>query len=333
MTLKSLPLVDSFGRNHNYLRVSVTDSCNLRCSYCYPQKINRKNRTRQILSFEEIIRLVRLFAGMEVNKIRLTGGEPLMRENAVGLVEQIVGIPGIETVGLTTNGVLLKENIHALKRAGLSALNVSLDTLRPERFARITGRNQFHTVRESLFSALEEGFAPLKLNTVIIRGFNDDEFLDFVALACRMQISVRFIEYMPFSSNLWRNEDFVSCIQMRQVIERHYRLIPLRELPEKRAVAREYGIEGFNSRVGFIAPLSSKFCSHCSRLRLTSDGYLKLCLHHPEEVDLASALRSGLSDELLAEIIYAGLKRKPEAHQASELGKPAGERTMAEMGG
>ena len=326
-------LVDSFGRTHNYLRVSVTDRCNLRCSYCCPQKISRKTRCQQALSFEQIIRLVRLLARMGVNKVRLTGGEPLMRENVVRLVEQIAGIPGIETMGMTTNGVLLKDNLAALKKAGLSALNISLDTLRPERFAQITGRNRFHKVRESLLSALKEGFAPLKLNTVIIRGFNNDELRDFVALACRLKISVRFIEYMPFSSNLWQNEDFVSFMEMKQVIENRYRLIPPGEPPDKSAVAREYRIHGAEGRVGFITPLSSKFCQYCSRLRLTFDGHLKLCLHHPEEIDLGFALRAGLSDELLAEMIYAGLKKKPEAHRASEGGKPVDERTMAEMGG
>ena len=333
MSPKLPPRVDSFGRTHNYLRVSVTDRCNLRCSYCGPKGVDRTTQCRETLSFAEIIRLVRLFAGIGVNKVRLTGGEPLMRENIVQLMEQIVRIPGIETVGITTNGVLLKDKLHALKKAGLSALNVSLDTLRPGRFSQITGRNQFHRVRESLHAALDEGFVPLKINTVIIRSLNDDELVDFVELACQRPISVRFIEYMPFSSNLWRNEDFVSWSQMRQVIERRYRLNPLRGQPEESTVAREYGIDGFSGRVGFITPLSSKFCHRCSRLRLTSDGHLKPCLHHPEEIDLAYPLRAGLSDKELTEMICAGLRKKPKEHEAVAGVKLTGERTMAEMGG
>ena len=333
MIPKAPPLVDSFGRTHHYLRVSVTDRCNLRCSYCYPTSVDRRTQCRETLGFAGITRLVRLFARMGMDKVRLTGGEPLMRENLEQLVEQIVHIPGIKTVGMTTNGVLLKEKLEVLKEAGLSSLNVSLDTLRPERFARITGRDQYHRVHESLDKALDEGFSPLKLNTVIIRGFNDDELLDFVDLACRAPIRVRFIEYMPFNSNLWRNEDIVSWSQMREIIERRYRLYPLREGPEKSAVAREYAIEGFSGRVGFIAPLSSGFCEHCSRLRLTADGHLKLCLHHPQEIDLASALGAGFSDEQLADMIYAGLKEKPEAHEAGGGGNLAGKRTMAETGG
>lgn len=333
MVSKLPQLVDSFGRTHNYLRVSVTDRCNLRCSYCDPQGVSRRTQCRETLSFAEIIRLVRLFAGMGVVKVRLTGGEPLIRENIEQLVERVVRIPGIETVGLTTNGVLLKDKLHALKKAGLSALNISLDTLRPERFSRITGRNQFHRVRESIDAALDEGFVPLKINTVIIRSLNDDELVDFVELACKAPISVRFIEYMPFSSNLWRNEDFVSWSQMRQVIERRYRLNPLRGRSEENTVAREYGIDGFTGRVGFITPLSSKFCHRCSRLRLTSDGHLKLCLHYPEEIDLVSPLRAGLSDKELAEMICSGLRKKPKEHEAVASVKLKGERKMAEMGG
>jgi len=286
-----------------------------------------------LLSFAEILRLVRLLAGMGVNKVRLTGGEPLLREDIEHLVAELAIIPGIKTLGLTTNGVLLQERLRALKEAGLSLLNVSLDTLRPERFEKITLHNHYHRVRQNLEAAIEAGFSPLKLNTVIVKGFNEDEILDFVELARARPLNVRFIEYMPFDSNLWRYEDFVSCRQVRKLIERKYTLIPLERDLHAPDVAREYRIKGFRGTIGFIAPLSDQFCRNRNRLRLTADGCLKLCLHHQLEIDLAEPLRSGASDAELERIIRTGLKNKPAGHRAFEAVGAKGGRSMRQLGG
>jgi cyclic pyranopterin phosphate synthase len=334
MNLKSAPLVDSFGRRHTYLRLSVIGRCNLHCVYCQPQEEAGKAAGREdLLSFAEIVRLAGLFSRLGVTKLRLTGGEPLMRENIAHLIRELRLIPGIEEIGLTTNGVLLQELIADLKDAGLKALNLSLDTLRPERFLKIAGEGFYRQVMEGFKAALAESFEPLKLNTVIIRGLNDDELLDFVELARERPVHVRFIEYMPFRSNKWRLDNFISALEMKAIITKKYALVPEPAGENGSLVAREYRIDGFRGAVGFISPLSAHFCNYCNRLRVTADGSLKLCLYHPEEISLSKAMRQGATDQELEKLIRSSLERKPLAHPSAEILKTLEDRAMSEMGG
>jgi len=329
------PLVDSFGRQHTYLRISVTDRCNLRCIYCMPpQGINIRKR-EEILNFDEIERVSRIFAEMGVTKIRLTGGEPLVRKNLPNLISRLANLPGIETIGMTTNGVLLKENAHLLKDSGLTKLNISLDTLRPDRFEHIALRNHYVDVQVGINMALAAGFVPLKLNVVVMKGINDDEILDFVEFVRDKPINVRFIEYMPFKFNQWNHARFISYQEMKKRIERHHQLLPLLEKPVPSAVAKDFRIGGFVGTVSFITPMSDHFCDGCNRLRLMADGSIKSCLFHPAEVNLLSTLRSGASDETIAELIHDAVKLKPKAHPRMDDAKGATfeNRTMIEIGG
>ncbi len=327
-------LIDSFGRAQTYLRVSVTDRCNLRCHYCMPSQGVLCRSRSEILSFEEITRLVRVFAQLGISKVRLTGGEPLVRHDIERLVSDISAVPGIETVGMTTNGVLLERHASGLGRAGLKLLNVSLDSLRPQRFANITLKDEYHRVRRGIDAALSAGIRPIKLNTVVIRGVNDDELLDFVEMTRDNSISVRFIEFMPFKDNRWSVENYVSSQQMRQVISRKYRLIGPRKEATPGSVARQYSIEGHAGTVGFISPLSDHFCGSCIRLRLTSDGFLKTCLYSGALVDLRRVLRSrGTSDVKLTAAIVRAVDAKAYKHPPTAELAGNKNQNMVEIGG
>lgn len=326
-------LTDSFGRAHTYLRVSVTDRCNLRCRYCQPEGFVWKDRA-EILSYDEIHRLVRLFAAMGVRKVRLTGGEPTIRREVEHLVSLLAGTPGIETVGLTTNGVLLREKAAPLRAAGLttSALNVSLDTLRPERFVEITGEDRLGDVLAGLEAALAAGFAPVKVNVVVMGGVNDDELCDFVELARARPIHVRFIEHMPFRGNGWHATGFVPQQAMMREIQRRYRLEPIADA-DPAAAAVEFGSPALRGRVGFISPLSAHFCGRCTRLRLTADGALRSCLFAREEISLRDLLRQRATDEALAQAVRATVEKKAWCHPPeAELAAAAG-RSMIQIGG
>lgn len=327
-------LLDAFHRQHNYLRISVTDRCNLRCHYCMPAEgIMLKERTG-ILNFDEIVRLTRIFAGMGVKKVRLTGGEPLVRRNLPDLIARLAEIPHIKTVGMTTNGVLLPRYVAELKTAGLSRLNVSLDSLRPERFAHISRRPHFHPVMKGIQAALDAGFSPLKINTVVMRGINDDELLDFVELVRNNPLNIRFIEYMPFKSNNWKKAGFIPYQEMKARISHKYSLRPGDGLTGNApGVARDYRIPGFRGQVSFISPISKHFCDSCSRLRLTAEGSLKTCLFSAAEVNLRDAIREGASNGQIQQIIQNGLQLKPWAHPSTEELLNTENRTMTEIGG
>ncbi|HLA38748.1 MAG TPA: GTP 3',8-cyclase MoaA [Candidatus Glassbacteria bacterium] len=327
-------LVDTFGRAHDYLRVSVTDRCNLRCSYCRPAGTEYTCGSKsRLLEFAEIERLVAIFARLGVRKVRLTGGEPLARAGIEELIQRLVRLSGIETVVMTTNGVLLAEKAVQLKAAGLAGLNVSLDTLRDERFQQITGSGAFYRVLGGIQVAKAAGFVPLKINSVVMRGVNDDELEDFVELARFAPLHVRFIEFMPYGANGWNREAFISWSEMKESIECHYRLAPAGGEGNSADVAREFTVEGFCGRIGFITPLTGKFCGDCTRLRLTSDGGFKPCLHNPDEIDLATPLRSGADDSRIAGLILESLKSKQYAHQALTGYPGAVVRSMVETGG
>ncbi len=312
-------LIDRYGRKHDYLRISLTGGCNLNCSYCRPPGgTDLPGETgRQGLGDDELIRLVRLFAGMGVRKVRLTGGEPLLRRGIEKLIERIAGIAGIRTVALTTNGTLLDGRLPGLVAAGISRLNVSLDSLDAGRFREITGADFFPSVWRGIETALAEPALELKLNTVVVRGINDHELADFVALTEDNEFTVRFIEYMPFGDNHWQPDRLVGW---REIARRIGEIFPLRQ-QGRQGVTRLYSVEGFSGRVGFIAPLTGCFCAGCSRLRLTADGRLRLCLHDRNELDLGAMIRSAAPDAHLSGAVLAALAGKVQGH-----GRSAGSR-------
>ena len=326
-------LIDFHGRVHTYLRVSVTDRCNLRCVYCMPPQGIEPKTPDEGMSLAEITRLVEIFARSGVNKVRFTGGEPLLRKDLAKLVARAAGISGLKTLALTTNGVLLAEHAAELRQAGITNLNISLDSLRPERFARISLRDYFHRVRSGIDTALELGFPRIRLNVVIVRGVNDDELIEFVQFVRDKPVCVRFIEYMPFRANRWDRSGFLSFDRMRTRIESRFQLVPCDSGNPDSNTARQYHIEGFQGRVGFITSLSEKFCANCNRLRLTADGRLKTCLFYPAEVNLIDRLRRGENDAAVAATITRAVAAKPRTHPPLERLISQGQRSMIEIGG
>lgn len=323
-------LVDDLGRKHTYLRVSVTDRCNLRCLYCAPDPPSPPRPPEDLLTLEEIARVARIFVSLGITKIRLTGGEPLVRPRIESLVEVLAATPGLDAVALTTNGLLLARHARALKAAGLSQLNVSLDTLRPERFARIALRDAYRAVREGIDAALGAGFASLKINVVVLEGINDDEILEFVEMARDRPFSVRFIEYMRFSCNRRRDARLVPYAAMRRRIEERYCLEPAAPPRAGAPVAREFRIQGFAGTIGFITPVSSRFCADCNRLRLMADGSLKTCLFVSPAASVREALRRGAPDAEIVRLIVEAVRTKGAPSPSS---CPACEHSMAEIGG
>lgn len=326
-------LVDQFGRTHTYLRISVTDRCNLRCVYCMPAGGIVTKPKDEILTFDEIDRIVHVFARLGITKIRLTGGEPLVRKDLTSLVARLARIPGIQKLGMTTNGVLLKQHALALKESGLTALNISLDTLRHGRFEQIALRSHYEDVFTGIQAALSAGFSPLKLNVVVMGGVNDDELLDFVEFVRDLPVNVRFIEYMPFKFNSWNTASFVSFARMKQTIEARYVLIPLEVEKGVAAVAKDFRIDGWVGSVSFITSMSEHFCDTCNRLRLTADGSIKSCLFHPSEVNLRYAIRNGGPEEIVEDMIRSAVILKPSGHAPVEQLVAADNRAMIAIGG
>lgn len=325
-------LVDSYHRAHTYLRISVTDRCNLRCRYCMPQEHMPFRPHAELLTFDEILRVAGIFARMGVRKVRLTGGEPLVRSGLPLLVEQLARMDGIETVGLTTNGVLLRHYAADLKRAGLQALNVSLDTLRPERFKAMTKQDEFSAVSDGIVAAKECGFNALKLNIVVIKGVNDDEILDFVRLTKDSPVNVRFIEYMPFESNHWSEAGFMPYSEMRDTIAGAYDLIPMAGA-DAHAVAKDFHVPGFSGKVSFITSMSEHFCAGCNRIRLTADGTVKPCLFSKAETNLRGILREHGSDAQLETAIREAVGAKWYSHPPVDTLCGLANRSMIQIGG
>jgi cyclic pyranopterin phosphate synthase len=324
-------LVDRFGRTHTYLRISVTDRCNLRCVYCMPAEGVAVRDKQEFLSFEEIERLAGIFVEMGINKIRITGGEPLVRRNLELLLQRLSALQGLETLAITTNAVLLAEKVEALRAAGVNALNISLDSLQPDRFREITLRDDFARVIRGLESAVELGFDSIKLNVVVMRGKNDDEILDFVDYVREKPVNVRFIEFMPFPHNAWCSDGVVSYREMRAVVESRYRITPL--CANAGDVAKDFALDGYPGTVSFITSMTDSFCSSCNRLRLTADGSLKSCLFYAPELSLRDAMRAGVADEALRQLILSALQQKPESHPPMEELASAANRSMVEIGG
>ena len=306
-------LQDTFGRTHNYLRISLTERCNLRCRYCMPPEGVDLNPREKLLTFEEIDRLARLFVGLGVDKIRLTGGEPLVRKEVDKVIRWVGAIEGLNHYAITTNGLLLPKKLPMLVESGISQINLSLDTLKPERFEEITLRKGFDLVMKSIPMSLEAGIKSLKINCVLMRGVNDDELVDFVKLTKDLPIEVRFIEYMPFSGNDWKTDLFMSYKEMIEIIEKELPTLT-RNDDGPNETSKTYSMPGYAGRVGFITSMSEDFCSGCNRIRLLADGALKVCLFGNAEVSLRDLMRDGASDEDVIEAIDAAINRKAAKH-------------------
>lgn len=320
-TAAPVGLADDHGRLHTYLRVSVTDRCNLRCLYCMPPGGAALRARAELLTDAEIVRLARVLAGLGISKIRLTGGEPTVRAGLPRLVRRLAELPGVATVALTTNGVRLAGSVGALREAGLAALNISLDTLRRERFRRIAGRDALSEVLAGIDAALAADIRPLKLNVVVMGGLNDDELVDFADFAQARPLEVRFIEFMPFKDNGWRAGAVVTCARMRARLAASRELRPLPAAPADGGAAtagRRCAVAGARGTLSFIAPMSAAFCAGCVRLRLTAAGELKTCLFHPPVLNLRDALRRGAADGELAALARAAVLDKPAARPADD---------------
>jgi cyclic pyranopterin phosphate synthase len=324
--------LDSFGRSINYLRISVTDRCNLRCLYCMPPEGVPQISHSEILSYEEIWTVVRVAAELGIYKIRLTGGEPLVRADSPKLIKMLSQIEGIEELSLTTNGTFLKKYALELKQAGLSRVNVSLDTLKPDKFRYITRLGKLKTVLEGIEAAKEAGFGPVKINTVVMRGINDDEILDFARMTYEDGWHVRFIELMPFKGVA----EFVPSVELRQHISLLGKLEPCPDSIEitGNGPAMYYRLAGARGTIGFISPLTEpSFCSRCNRMRLTSDGKLRPCLLGEDEIDLKIPLRNNASMEELKSLILKAVASKPEHHNLEGGNIRLVNRKMSQIGG
>ncbi|CAI5770799.1 cofactor biosynthesis 1 isoform X1 [Podarcis lilfordi] len=307
-------LTDGFGRQHNYLRISLTEKCNLRCQYCMPEEGVQLTPKSELLSTQEIITLARLFVKEGVDKIRLTGGEPLIRPDVIDIIAQMRKLEGLQTIAVTTNGINLARLLPRLKEAGLNAINISLDTLVPAKFEFIVRRKGFHKVMEGIQKALELGYDPVKVNCVVMRGLNEDELVDFVALTEKQPLDVRFIEYMPFDGNKWNFRKMVSYKEMLDTIKQKWPELEKVPCEEASSTAKAYKVPHFQGQVSFITSMSEHFCGSCNRLRITADGNLKVCLFGNAEVSLRDHLRSNASEEELVQIIGAAVGRKKKQH-------------------
>jgi len=323
---------DAFQRKINYLRISVTDRCNLRCVYCMPEEGVELSSHEEILSLEEILRVISSAVMVGIRKIRFTGGEPLVRKGITSLIERVNEIPEIDDIALTTNGILLPKMAEELKKAGLRRVNISLDTLTPDKFSHITRGGRLSDAWLGVETALETGFDPVKINTVIIRGFNDNEIYDFAQMTTKMPLNVRFIELMPIGvSDLRGRESFMATAELIEMLQKRYELAA--EKVAGNGPAKSYRIPGAVGTIGFISPISNHFCADCNRLRLTAEGQLRPCLQSPQEIDLKTPLRDGASPEELADVIRFAISSKPEKHNMEQAGWAGNRRCMTQIGG
>ena len=333
MISPSNQLVDSFGRPHNNLRISVTDRCNIRCVYCMPEVVEFLPRA-QLLSFEEIERFVRIAVTLGIDKIRLTGGEPLVRRDIPFLIEKLVAIPGVKDVGLTTNGILLAPVARTLREAGLKRINVSLDTMDPDRFLQLTRRSGLEQVIEGILAAKEAGFDPVKVNAIAMRGVTENDVVPLARFSRDHGLELRFIEYMPLDGgHLWEREKVLFAADIIDLLEQG--IGPLHPVVDQdpRAPALDYDWVDGGGRIGFIASVSRPFCLSCNRIRLTSDGKLRNCLFSLEETDIRSLLRSGAHDIAIADAILNSVAAKWEGHEINTARFIQPERMMHSIGG
>ena len=324
--------IDQYGRRLNYLRISLTDRCNFRCVYCMPEDMMFRPQS-ELMQDEEVLYFVRLFAGLGFDKFRLTGGEPTVRPHLVNLVRDIIATPGVESLSMTTNGVVLKRFAQTLAEAGLHRVNISLDTLDPKKFEVLTRRDSFEEVWGGIMAAEEAGLTPIKLNIVVVLGHNDDEVVDLARLTLDHAWQVRFIEMMPFGgATHFQQNQVVTAGDVKERIEVEMGQLEPANGGKLDGEARLYQLPGGLGTVGFISSVTQPFCASCSRARLTADGRLRLCLLREDEEDLLTPLRSGASAGDLRQLALKALWRKPWGHGLAE-GDVALNRAMSEIGG
>lgn len=328
------PLVDTLGRVHSNLRISVTDRCNLRCFYCMPDENVRFKPRREILSFEEIERFTRVVARMGVSKLRITGGEPLVRADMPKLIRNLSSIPGIDDVAMTTNGVLLAEQVAELHRAGLHRLNISLDGLREETFRQIARRDGLDRVLEGIFAAQRYAFRKIRLNAVTIRGLTEDEIVPLGQFARRHDLELRFIEFMPLDAEgNWRTDQVLSGEEIRVQLESAFGTLLPAKRPDPSQPAMDYVFADGHGRIGFINPVTQPFCGDCNRLRITAEGSVRNCLFSTVEWNARDVMRGGGSDQALAQLVRDCVYAKKPGHgiDSPDFVKP--ERAMYQIGG
>jgi len=327
-------LIDRFGRLHNNLRVSVTDRCNIRCFYCMPADNVEFMPREELLSFEEIERVVRIGTTLGIDRVRLTGGEPLVRRDLHRLVAKLVTIPGIVDIGLTTNGVLLTEQAKQLRDAGLKRLNISLDALDPEVFKRVTRRDSYDKVIAGIQAARDAGFSPIKINAVSVKGMTEDQIIPFAELARDTDTEVRFIEFMPLDADSqWQRDKVLFAADIIAIVEATFG--PLRPVPSSNpnAPANDFEFADGRGRIGMIASVSQPFCSTCNRFRLTAEGKLRNCLFSMEETDVRNLLRGEGTDTAIADAMVACIAAKNEGHEINTARFIQPDRPMYSIGG
>lgn len=315
-------LIDRCNRKLNYLRISITDRCNLKCIYCVPYDFIPKLPHKEILSYEEILHIVRISVRLGISKVRITGGEPLVRKGVYDFLNRLTKIEGLLDISLTTNGVLLKDNINKIKSAGIKRINISLDTLNRKKFRQIAGYDFFNQIWEGIELAQKMGFDPIKINVVPLKGVNYDELLDIAALSIAYPFHIRFIEYMPMGTNQMEIDRHLLFPEIKKQINQLGKMIPV-EKGMNDGPAERFKFESARGEIGFIRPISRHFCNTCNRLRLTASGQLRPCLMSDVQVDLKTPLRKGCSDDELAEVFLKAVRLKPSEHNLS-VDHPAG---------
>ncbi len=309
-----MKLIDPYNRHLNYLRISITDRCNLRCIYCVPRDLIPRLSHDEILTYEEILKLVKIGIKLGISKVRVTGGEPLVRKGVYGFLEDLSRLEGLHDLSLTTNGVTLKANLEKIKAAGVKRMNISLDTLNRKKFERITGFDLFDQVWQGIEAALEMGFHPIKLNIVALHDVNEDELLEMAQLSLKYPLHIRFIEYMPIGESQIGNGPLLLAPEIKKRISTLGRLVPVRSSSNDGGPAQRYRFEDAAGEVGFIHALSHHFCDKCNRLRLTARGQLRPCLLSDHHEDIRQVVRSGGTEEQIAEIFLKAVRHKPSDH-------------------
>ena len=327
-------LIDRFGRVHNNLRISVTDRCNIRCFYCMPADNVQFMPRDELLSFEEIERVVRIGTTLGIDRVRLTGGEPLVRRDLHRLVERLVRVPGIVDIGLTTNAVLLGEQAQQLRDAGLKRLNISLDALDPEIFKRVTRRDSYDKVIEGIAAARAAGFSPIKLNAVSIKGLTEDQIIPFAELARETDTEVRFIEFMPLDAdNQWERKNVLIADEIVAILQAEFGTLEPVPSDNPNAPANDFRFADGKGKIGMIASVSQPFCRTCNRFRLTAEGKLRNCLFSHEETDIRGLLRNGGADIEVADAMVSCIAAKNEGHQINSAMFIQPDRPMYSIGG
>ncbi len=333
-------LIDNFGREISYLRVSITDRCNYRCIYCKPEEQFEFIPHEEILRYEEIVEIIEEAVNLGVTKVRITGGEPLARKGVVDFIKKLREIKKLEDISLTTNGFFLSEYAEKLKDAGLNRVNISLDSLQEEKYKRITRGGSLEKALKGIDSALKAGLLPIKINTVLIRGINDDEVEDFVRLTLGRPLNIRFIEFMPSGEELKDNyrDKFISVLEIKESLAEKYSFRPI-DINSGNGPAKYYQIKGGQGTIGFITALSQHFCKTCNRIRLTSEGKLRPCLFSNIEVDIKQAIRNAKTDDkiirskIIRNNIGEAISIKPEGHKLNEKFSNRDSFKMSKIGG